>query len=162
MHFDVWNMLSLVYNGPIWVASVGAGMSCLGPLGKELMAMVRSSSAGHFSDEENLQLLLAQFGVAEVRPLLKRLLKSRGIKYTKEDTKEALAIDLYALVEEWIPVHEQGLEEKENEDGAPSTSEVTMAGEAGSANDETTEKRVADAPPAGAPSTNSRTSIRPE
>ena len=32
--------------------------------------------------------------------LLKRLLKSRGIKYTKEDTKEALAIDLYALVEE--------------------------------------------------------------
>ena len=84
--------------------------------------------------------------------LLKRLLKSRGIKYTKEDTKEALAIDLYAQVEEWIPVHEQGLEEKENEDGAPSTSEVTMAGEAGSANDETTEKRVADAPPAGAPS----------
>ena len=84
--------------------------------------------------------------------LLKRLLRSRGMKYTKEDTKEALAIDLYALVEEWIPVHEQVLEEKENEGGAPSTSEVTTAGEAGVADDETTKKRAADAPPADAPS----------
>ena len=83
--------------------------------------------------------------------LLKRLLKSRGIKYTKEDTKEALAIDLYAMVEEWIPVHEQGLEEKENEGGAPSTSTATKAGGAGAADDETTKKRTADAP-ADAPS----------
>ena len=32
MHLDVWNMVSLRSNGPIRVASVGAGVSCLGPL----------------------------------------------------------------------------------------------------------------------------------
>ena len=47
---------------------------------------------------------------------------------------------------------EKWLEEKENEGGAPSTSEVAKAGEAGTADDETTKTRAADAPPAGAPS----------
>ena len=49
-------------------------------------------------------------------------------------------------------MHDQVLEEKENEGGAPSTSEVAKAGDAGAADDETTRKRAADAPPDDAPS----------